>query len=177
MAFIWRKYSAKLASHPLKTKMCTSFSLMTAGDVLAQELDPDGPETWDYKRTLTMSGIGLCMHAPWFHFWYKWLDRRFAGKSAKTVLTKLPLDLCFAGPVYVSGVLCVSELARSGDQATCYPFCRHVFPTAYSAGVGIHAVFQTVNFRFVPSRQRILYDNATSLMWKTMLSFLANRGT
>ena len=38
----------------------------------------------------------------------------------------------------------------------------------------MHAVFQSINFRFVPSRQRILYDNVTSLMWKTALSFISN---
>jgi hypothetical protein len=41
----------------------------------------------------------------------------------------------------------------------------------------MHAVFQTINFRFVPNRQRILYDNVTSLMWKTALSFISNSGS
>jgi hypothetical protein len=58
--------------------------------------------------------------------WYKWLDSRFVGKSARVIAMKLPLDLGFAGPVYVSAVLCYTNLVRTGDPATCYPFWREV---------------------------------------------------
>ena len=58
--------------------------------------------------------------------WYRWLDGRFAGKSARVIAMKLPLDLGFAGPVYVSAVLCYTNLVRTGDPATCYPFWREV---------------------------------------------------
>ena len=44
----------------------------------------------------------------------------------------------------------------------------------YAAGVSFHGVVQLVNFRFVPSNQRILYDNGVSLIWKAALSFMAN---
>ena len=98
------------------------------------------------------------------------------GKSARVIAMKLPLDLGFAGPVYVSAVLYYTSLVRTGDPATCYSFWREVFPKAYATGVAMHAVFQSINFRFVPNRQRILYDNMTSLLWKIALSFLSNEG-
>ena len=41
--------------------------------------------------------------------------------------------------------------------------------------MGVACWAQSINFRFVPNRQRILYDNVTSLCWKTALSFLSNR--
>ena len=66
---LWSRYEARLAARPLPTKMATSFSLMIAGDVIAQNLDPSGPEKWDVKRTAAMGMCGLCMHAPWFHYW------------------------------------------------------------------------------------------------------------
>eukprot|EP01046_Picozoa_sp_COSAG06_P026210 COSAG06_NODE_2245_length_7263_cov_19.964964_6_plen_150_part_00 len=97
------------------------------------------------------------------------------GKSARVIAMKLPLDLGFAGPLYVSAVLCYTSLVRTGDPSSCYPFWREVFPKAYAAGVSMHAVFQSINFRFIPNRQRILYDNMTSLLWKTALSFLSNQ--
>jgi hypothetical protein len=117
------------------------------------------------------SAAALCLPAQW----YKWLDSRFVGKSARVIAMKLPLDLGFAGPLYVSAVLCYTSLVRTGDPSSCYPFWREVFPKAYAAGVSMHAVFQSINFRFIPNRQRILYDNMTSLLWKTALSFLSNQ--
>jgi protein Mpv17 len=115
----------------------------------------------------------LLGHAPWFHFWYRWLDARFVGTTARIIAPKLVLDLGFAGPTYVSGVLMYISLTRTGDPSTCIPFWKEVFPTAYAVGVGTHLIFQSVNFRFVPSRQRILFDNCTSLFWKTFLLLLA----
>jgi len=41
--------------------------------------------------------------------------------------------------------------------------------------MGVACWAQSINFRCVPNRQRILYDNVTSLCWKTALSFLSNR--
>ena len=73
----------------------------------------------------------------------------------------------------VSGVLMYISLVRTGDPETCYPFWREVFPKAYAAGIGTHFVFQSINFRLVPSRQRVLFDNCTSLFWKTLLMLLA----
>ena len=72
---LWSRYEARLAARPLPTKMATSFSLMIAGDVIAQSLDPSGPEKWDVKRTAAMGVCGLCMHAPWFHYWCAALPR------------------------------------------------------------------------------------------------------
>ncbi len=66
------------------------------------------------------------------------------GTSVGIIARKLPLDLGFAGPVYVSAVLCYTSFAirAPGDVSQVYPFWREVFPTAYATGVGMHAVFQ-----------------------------------
>jgi hypothetical protein len=67
---VWGRYEARLAARPLQTKMATSCSLMVAGDLIAQRLDPSSnPDTpWDAKRTASMGVCGLLMHAPWFHY-------------------------------------------------------------------------------------------------------------
>jgi hypothetical protein len=48
MASIWRWYTARLASHPLPTKMVTSSVILGAADVTAQLTLDD--KNWDAKR-------------------------------------------------------------------------------------------------------------------------------
>ena len=61
------------------------------------------------------------------------------GTSVGIIARKLPLDLGFAGPVYVSAVLCYTSFAirAPGDASQVYPFWREVFPTAYATGAPV----------------------------------------
>eukprot|EP00656_Telonema_subtile_P019515 TRINITY_DN20755_c0_g1_i1.p1 TRINITY_DN20755_c0_g1~~TRINITY_DN20755_c0_g1_i1.p1 ORF type:complete len:205 (-),score=18.42 TRINITY_DN20755_c0_g1_i1:1-615(-) len=183
----WRRYERALAANPLRTKMATSFSLMGGGDVLAQYLGAESNEwSWDSTRTASMMGLGLVGHAPYFHNWYRLLDKRFVGTDTRTVLSKVGLELVTAGPLYLTIVLSYTAAvadARATEKGSSVGTLataagkniRENFLVLYTGGVSFHAVVQCVNFAFVPSRQRILYDNAVSLGWKTVLSFFANR--
>ena len=73
MSRLWRAYESSLGQRPLATKMATSLTLMTIGDATAQKLTPasgaDSGKGWDYGRTAAMGGLGLLVHAPYFHCW------------------------------------------------------------------------------------------------------------
>jgi len=177
---LWAGYEAQLAANPLRTKMCTSFSLMGLGDVLAQTAFPyllgTARAEYEPKRTACMAVLGLMGHAPYFHYWYRWLDTRFTGSTLKVIAPKLCLELGLAGPGYLCIVLSYTTLCKTGEASKILPKIRQDFVTMYGAGVAFHGVVQAFNFRFVPSRQRILYDNCVSLVWKTFLSFYSNKG-
>ena len=102
----WRSYEARLTRAPLPTKMLTSCTLMTAGDCAAQwgtrdESACGGP--WDWRRTASMGAMGLMVHAPYFHCWYKYvLDARFIGSASGTVLQKVVIECTTAGPLYLT---------------------------------------------------------------------------
>lgn len=175
---MWTAYERALAANPLRTKMLTSFFLMGLGDTVAQRADTasSGRQwSWDVRRTGGMMLLGLCGHAPYFHTWYRFLDGRFTGRATATVLQKVALDVTVAGPLYLCIVLCYTALLRTGDASRCVANVRDNFASLYAGGVTWHAVAQSINFRFVPNRQRILYDNMVSVGWKTILSFAANR--
>jgi hypothetical protein len=172
---VWVAYESKLAAFPLPTKMLTSLTLMTTGDVLAQNLDPN-VEKFDPQRTASMAALGFFCHAPYFHFWYRWLDPRFKGTGIMTsVMPKLALELAITGPAYLVVVLSYTTFCRTGSLEAVKSKFEKDFAMVYASGVTFHAVVQAINFKFVPSRQRILYDNSVSFVWKTFLSFHANR--
>jgi protein Mpv17 len=173
---VWCSYEARLVALPLQTKMLTSLSLMTAGDIFAQTLDPS-VKKWDPSRTASMACLGCFCHAPYFHAWYRWLDPRFKGTGMiSSVLPKLALELTTAGPGYLVIVLAYSTFCRTGSLEAVKPKLEQDFAMVYGSGVAFHGVVQAINFRFVPSRQRILYDNCVGLVWKTFLTYYANKG-
>jgi hypothetical protein len=122
-----------------------------------------------------MAGLGLVCHAPYFHFWYKWLDSKFVGTSMQSIIPKLGLELTTAGPGYLGIVLAYITMVKTGHPVQIWPKIKADFFTMYSGGVLFHGCAQSFNFRFVPSSQRILYDNLVSLTWKTFMSLVANR--
>ena len=112
---LWGQYELSLSRHPLHTKMATSFTLMSLGDLAAQSIGDSG-ESWEPSRTLSMALLGLTCHAPYFHYWscsprtpldptslsrifhrYRWLDTRFAGTSLSAIAPKIGLELSTAG--------------------------------------------------------------------------------
>jgi Mpv17 / PMP22 family len=49
---------------------------------------------------------------------------------------------------------------------------RRDFPRAYKGAVMVLPTTQFVNFRYIPSAQRILYMNGVAIVWNSILSAL-----
>ena len=70
------------------------------GDCIAQRIEHVTPHDW--KRTLRMGVIGL-IFGPLEHYWYKYLDWKFPGRSHKAVLIKTSMDEFLVTPLFYVG--------------------------------------------------------------------------
>lgn len=75
------------------------------GDLVAQAPDITSGKPWDARRTAKMGAFGLCIHGPFGHYWYTFLDRTImtaAPTSARAVATKTAVDQIFLAPIFTS---------------------------------------------------------------------------
>eukprot|EP00953_Heterococcus_sp_UTEX-ZZ885_P023746 13040-Heterococcus_DN1.PRE.4 len=209
----WAAYNNALTAQPLLVKAATSFTGFTVGDILAQKVR--APRKWpraccssqcfrtagayrrglctllntssctalnyrydkyDFMRTLRLGSFGALVHGPTGHFFYGMLDRKLPGTSPTTVATKVAIDQGKSAAQIVDKIQADLQTAVMGSWAVWIPA-------------------HTINFRFVPSSQRLLYINSIQIgynvstdntaviasvisdSYAVFLSFLGNKGT
>lgn len=120
-----------------------------------------------------MAAFGIFLHGPIGHYWYGFLDRSImvnAPKSAAAVATKTAIDQILWAPVFTSMFFTAMKsmdgrpLSESVDEVK-----EKLWPTM-KVNWGVWPLAHIINFRFVPSSQRILYINTVQVGYNAFLS-------
>jgi peroxisomal membrane protein 2 len=94
----WQRYLAQLNKRPLRTKALTAACIAGLSDVIAQRILV-GRYRSPY-RTLLCALYGLLWNGPSNHFWQKFMEKLFRGKTDNlTVIRKVLFDQVTYGPL------------------------------------------------------------------------------
>eukprot|EP00798_Chlamydomonas_sp_ICE-L_P010234 gene10234-8151_t len=94
----WQRYLFQLQKRPIRTKAITGACIAGVSDVIAQRILHGQHKNW--KRTIAMALYGLIWSSPSAHYWQKFMDMFFQGKSdVNTVAKKVVLDQLTFGPL------------------------------------------------------------------------------
>ena len=184
-----RWYDGALNRNPLRTKIATSFTVLTTADVARQfaegsPSDDNEGTVWDPNRTLIMSVWGLTAHPTTIHNWFNFLER-FIGPSpvrgpklvlAAVTARKVVTDQFLASPFFLGSFIAYSALMRGEGVAGAQQRLREDWFTMTKAGWSTWFVAHTINFSLVPLHWRLLYINIVTLGFGTFLSLMASRG-
>lgn len=104
----WRSYLRSLSAQPLATKACTSACVAGLSDLIAQAMGRASPSGgWVWRRTAAIMAYGLLWNGPGGHYWQKFMEKLFKGKTdLGTVLKKV------GGGRWVGCARCHVGLAR-----------------------------------------------------------------
>jgi len=124
---------------------------------LVKQYDP-----FEMKQLPLVLVSDFLIDGPFFHYYYKWLDDKIKGTKAKHVVAKVAFDQLVRYPIYA--MLCNSFLALcSGggigviaDSVKKQLLKRWQEPWA----VCLFFVLQTVNFKLISNKHRVLFFNA-----------------
>jgi len=147
-----------LTSRPLSTNCILFGGLAGLAEFSQQAISNSKKEVKYNAKTVghyTLLGGGV--FAPVLHFWYKWLDRVLPGTSGRILIKKVALDISvFALPYYTAFYVSLNLLAGVGLQESLSELKQKLLPTIF-ATTAFWLPAQTVNFRFVPPKYRVLY--------------------
>jgi protein Mpv17 len=150
----------------------TSFFGFVIGDFLAQKIEGD---SYDIFRCLRLGTYGLFLDGPIGHWWYTVLDKYVEPddpRSTKAVLLKTAADQIIWAPVMTCVFFAVLK-SLEGQPELIIPTIQDKLIKTIAANYVIWPAAHFINFRFVPTEQRILYNNCVSVAWTAYLSTLS----
>lgn len=161
--------------HLFLTNVGISLTLSGVGDILQQhyELLQGDQQKWNHTRTLHMSVTGMTV-GIFCHHTYKLLDSFFPGRTLKTVLKKVLVDQLVTSPLCITiFFVTLASLERSNVDT----FVKQLKQKGWRLYVADWVVWppaQIINFYFLPTRFRVLYDNTISLGYDVYTSYVAH---
>jgi len=169
----WKSYEKALDEKPLLMKALTSFTGFALGDILAQLFITKGD--FDFFRLFRLASFGFLVHGTTSHWFYGKLDGAIPGKSAGVVATKVFIDQVLWNPIF--GVMFFSYVALLEAKGLGYVIdkTKNELLTQVTGSWKVWPLAHTINFRFIPSSQRVLYINSIQIGYNCFLSLIANR--
>lgn len=172
-------YNNTLAVHPIKTKVATNGTIMTAADLTAQTIDirakPEERKKIDLIRTARMTVTSALLLTPLIHHYYNVLDRFLPGNSTKIVLKKLTFDQAVVAPLSLAAFLSVVTLMETRSMNSVGDKLHKDWLPTLKINYAIWPVANYINFQYVPLQQRILYGSTVGYFWGIILAYMANK--
>jgi len=153
------------------SNLVISFSLSGLGDIIQQKVERKG---WNAGRTLQMSTSFGLTSGFLCHHWYNYLDRVLPGRGFGVVLRKIVWDQVVFSPVCIVACLLVAARIENTEYSTAVAQTVQLGGRLYLAEWVIWPPAQYINFTFLPTRFRVLYDNVISLLYDTYTSHVKN---
>lgn len=166
----YRWYCRSLEAHPLTTKACTSLVGFMLGDLLAQHMSHPGAT--DILRVLRLGAYGLLIDGPVGALWYDLLEKVVDPEQptgTRAVLIKTALDQLVYATI-MTAVYFALIRTWEGHPETIIATLQAKFWPTLAANYAIWPLAHIINFKFVPSQFRILYNNVVCVAWLTYLS-------
>jgi len=107
------------------------------------------------------------------HHWYKLLDNFLPGRTLKTIVVKIAWDqvlfspICIAACIFVSGAVFEAKSPSQIIKDT-----KELGTQLWLSEWFIWPPAQFVNFYFLPTKYRVVYDNIVSLFYDWYTSHL-----
>jgi len=170
----WKKYESLLEEKPLLMKALTSFVGFALGDILAQ-LFIQKTDPFDWFRLFRLASFGFLVHGTSSHWFYGMLDGKIPGTSAKVVFSKVFIDQVLWNPCF--GIMFFSYVALLEMKGFGYVVdkTRNELLTQVTGSWKVWPIAHAINFRFIPSSQRVLYINTIQIGYNCFLSMISNR--
>merc|ERR1740138_461943 len=169
----WKKYNELLDEKPLLMKAFTSFLGFAIGDILAQIFIQK--QDFDWYRLFRLASFGFLVHGTSSHWFYGMLDSAIPGKGAQPVFTKVFIDQVLWNPIF--GIMFFSYVAFLEWKGLQYVIdkTRNELLTQVTGSWKVWPLAHAINFRFIPSSQRVLYINSIQIGYNCFLSLISNR--
>ncbi|CAM9466505.1 unnamed protein product [Choristocarpus tenellus] len=170
---VWDSYNTALGEKPILVKACTSLVGFSVGDYMAQKYMSN--DAFSYERLARMAAFGFLFHGTISHFFYNALDEVIPGKSTLTVIKKVAIDQVLWAPIFTLifftwiGVTSGSTPSEIGTKI------KNDLVKGVVGSWTVWPIAHAINFRFVPTEQRLLYINTIQIFYNVFLSIIGSK--
>lgn len=146
----------------LCTNVVISATLSGLGDITEQkyEMLTEELDGWDSRRTKKMAISGVAVGVV-CHFWYGFLDRKIVGHTLGVVAKKILIDQVIGSPLSLLTFFATLSFFE-GRPLQELDSIKEKAIKLYVAEWVVWPPAQFINFYFLPTKFRVLYDNTIS---------------
>lgn len=152
--------------------------LMSMGDGLSQYVEheyfPKEIETqlqFDWTRNAKMFVVGAAQ-GPLHHYFYGWLDAKYAGATMKTTTIKILYDQVVMSPMCIVLFFYSAGWMYGQGNAECTRELKSKFMTVYVTDWLVWPFAQFINFYYLHPRYRVIYVNGVTMLYNVFLSYV-----
>ncbi|CAG7833569.1 unnamed protein product [Allacma fusca] len=106
------------------------------------------------------------------HHWYNWLDRFMPGRTLRVVMKKVLIDQLICSPATISTFFVTLAIIERNSAEEFLDEVKSKSWRLYLAEWVIWPPAQYINFYYLPTRYRVLYDNTISLGYDFYTSYV-----
>ncbi|XP_075221070.1 mpv17-like protein isoform X2 [Lycorma delicatula] len=169
---VFQKVKQIVTKYPVIRGMASYAVIWPVGSIIQQAIA--GVEDYDFARAARFSLYGGCYVAPTLHLWLKLAVYMFPQKTLLSAATKAVVEQFTYTPfAMVSFYFGMSLLEGKPVERAKQEVTEKFIPT-YKVGVCVWPGIQTVNYLFIPERNRVVYISVASLLWTIFLAYMKN---
>lgn len=159
-----------LSKHPVFRGVLAYSIIWPTGSIIQQTIA--GDPHYDWKRALRFCIFGSCVVAPSLYGWVRLTSAMWPQTNLKSGLTKAIVEQFSYGPAAsVTFFYGMSLLEFKTHKEACHEV-REKFSATWKVGVCVWPIVQTINFSFIPERNRVPFVSCASLLWTTFLAYM-----
>jgi len=172
-------YLSSLEHHYFRTTTAQAFSLVAAGDALAQAIEMrTGGVAYDPARTLRMGLLGLLIGGFGTARWLQVLERAVPGNgSPQPVIAKALLDACIWAPLANTAYLVLTPLTEGESPATVKRQLSEQFIPVMKTELASFLPYNLVSFSLVPPLVRPFTTGFISMCFAVYISWVSHSST
>lgn len=172
MVAVFSRFAAFTSRHPVVRGMISYGTLWPTSCLIQQTMSGKTIENYDWMQVLRFSLYGGLFTAPTLYAWIRISSKLWPGTSFKTSITKAVVEQLTYGP---AALLCfffgMSLLEGKSIQEAKHEVAQKFLPT-WKVGVCIWPIISTVNFRYIPERNRVPFVGVCSLLWCCFMAYM-----
>jgi protein Mpv17 len=170
----WVQYSEILSVHPIETKACTSATVYTIGDVIAQHTEGRASSELDWMRVVRSMMAGFVGHGPMSHYWYNACDGFFVNVLHLTAwwsfIPKIVVDQTVWGPIWNNIYLILLGMMKMERPETIWNDVKTSTIPLLISGLKIWPAAHMVTYGLIPVENRLLWVDMVEILWVTILA-------
>ncbi|KAK0179201.1 hypothetical protein PV327_008014 [Microctonus hyperodae] len=170
MRIIFVRLSEFSRKYPIVRGMASYTVIWPAASLLQQRLS--GKKDMDYMQALRFSLYGGFFVGPTLYAWLKIASYIWPKINLRSAMTKALVEQVTYGPAAICCFFFGINLMEFKPIDECIEEVKSKFFPTYKLGVCVWPILQTINFVFIPERNRVVYVSCCSLMWTSILAYM-----
>ncbi|XP_018335545.1 mpv17-like protein [Agrilus planipennis] len=166
------KFFAFFRKYPIVRGMASYATLWPISCVIQQKIAGRSWDNLDWNQVLRFSLYGGLFTAPTLYGWVRISTIIWPSTNLKTALTKAVVEQITYGPAALICFFFGMSLLQFKSIEEAKEEVRNKFLPTWKVGFFVWPVFQTINFMFIPERNRVPYVSMCSLVWCIFLSYV-----